>query len=382
LLMVAPFVSPPLYATPDDLWRAALTELQLQMTKATFNTWLIDSCVLAQVSTLTCLIISVRNRYAQEWLTHRLRSVIVRTLSSIAGYRVEVHFVYDIYAKEIIMNPLENRLQEYPSTSSGQALSQFDDEPAMAPSLKRGETFQAGIVPTDPIKLPANITPELLNNFLNQRDEPMTDQHNLINANRVKPELRDRIITYQRECYQVLAAAFLDPAAAVERLRQLYRQKGYSDRWIDSRLRSISVRNELTDEWKQHGVEEDAEFAVLTAVISKGTFGIMPAEHRNLKGLNRQNLRDHMTNEELVFTMLGELATTRIARRDDAQGFDENKEAAQEGGDLAGDARQKFEAQTGALVLSSRNFLEQPEAQDSLPFGNDASESDEIEEDA
>jgi hypothetical protein len=202
-----------------------------------------------------------------------------------------------------------------------------------------------------------------------------------INANRVKPALRDRIITYQRECYQVLAAAFLDPAAAVERLRHLYRQKGYSDRWIDSRLRSISIRNELTDEWKQRGVKEDAEFAVLTAVISKGTFGVTPAEHRNLKGLKRQNLRDHMTNEELVFTMLGELATTRIARRDDAQGFDKNEEAAQEGGDLAGDARRKFETQTGTPVLSSRNFLEQPEAQDSLPLGNDTSESDENGED-
>jgi hypothetical protein len=203
-----------------------------------------------------------------------------------------------------------------------------------------------------------------------------------INANRVKPELRDRVITYQRECYQVLAAAFLDPAAAVERLRQLYRQKGYSDRWIDSRLRSISVRNELTDEWRQRGVEENAEFGVLTAVISKGTFGVTPAEHKQLKGLKRQNLRDHMTNEELVFTMLGELATTRISRRDDAQGFEENKEAAQEGGDLAGDARRKFEAQTGAPVLSSRNFLERPEAQDSLPLGNEAAESDENGEDA
>jgi hypothetical protein len=203
-----------------------------------------------------------------------------------------------------------------------------------------------------------------------------------INANRVKSELRDRLITYQRECYQVLAAAFLDPAAAVERLRHLYRQKGYSDRWIDSRLRSISIRNELTDEWKQRGVKEDAEFAVLTAVISKGAFDVTPAEHKKLKGLNRQNLRDHMTNEELVFTMLGELATTRIARRDDAQGFAENEEAAQEGGELAGDSRRKFEEQTGAPVLSSRNFLDQPEAQDSLPLGGDADEPDESGKDA
>ncbi len=110
-----------------------------------------------------------------------------------------------------------------------------------------------------------------------------------INANRVKSELRDRLITYQRECYQVLAAAFLDPAAAVERLRHLYRQKGYSDRWIDSRLRSISVRNELTDEWKQRGVKEDAEFAVLTTVISKGAFGITPSEHKKFKGLKGEN---------------------------------------------------------------------------------------------
>ncbi|MBP8000044.1 MAG: phage antirepressor N-terminal domain-containing protein [Chloroflexi bacterium] len=202
-----------------------------------------------------------------------------------------------------------------------------------------------------------------------------------INANRVKPELRERLITYQRECYQVLAAAFLDPAAAVERLRELYRNKGYSDRWIDSRLRTISIRNELTEEWRQRGVEKDAEFAVLTAVISKGAFGVTPSEHKQLKGLKRQNLRDHMTNEELVFTMLGELATTRIARRDDAQGFAENQDAAQEGGELAGDARQKFETQTGAPVLSNRNFLEQPEAQDGLPLGKSADKLDSGEED-
>lgn len=202
-----------------------------------------------------------------------------------------------------------------------------------------------------------------------------------INANRVKPELRDRLITYQRECYQVLAAAFLDPAAAAERLRELYRQKGYSDRWIDSRLRTIAIRNELTEEWRQRGVEKDAEFAVLTAVISKGTFGVTPSEHKQIKGLKQQNLRDHMTNEELVFTMLGELATTRIARRDDAQGFVENQEAALEGGELAGDARQKFETQTGAPVLSSRNFLEQPEAQGGLPLGKSADKLDSDEED-
>lgn len=202
-----------------------------------------------------------------------------------------------------------------------------------------------------------------------------------INANRVKPELRERLITYQRECYQVLAAAFLDPAAAVERLRQLYRNKGYSDRWIDSRLRTIAIRNELTEEWRQRGVEKDAEFAVLTAVISKGTFGVTPSEHKQIKGLKQQNLRDHMTNEELVFTMLGELATTRIARRDDAQGFVENQEAALEGGELAGDARQKFETQTGAPVLSSRNFLEQPEAQGGLPLGKSADKLDSDEED-
>ena len=197
-----------------------------------------------------------------------------------------------------------------------------------------------------------------------------------INANRIKPELRDQLIIYQRECYQVLAAAFLDPAAAVERLRELYRQKGYADRWIDSRLRSISVRNELTEEWKQRGVEKDLEFAVLTAVISEGTFGVAPSEHKKFKGLKSQNLRDHMTNEELVFAMLGELATTRIARRDDVQGFGENQEAAQEGGELAGDARQKFEEQTGMPVLSSQNFLDQPEAQGRLVLGNSDGESD------
>lgn len=201
-----------------------------------------------------------------------------------------------------------------------------------------------------------------------------------INANRVKPELRERLITYQRECYQVLSAAFLDPAAAVERLRALYRRKGYSDRWIDSRLRSISVRNELTEEWKHRGVEKDAEFAVLTAVISRGTFGVSPREHKELKGLKQQNLRDHMTNEELVFTMLGELATTRIARRDDAQGFEQNEKAAEEGGELAGDARRDFELQTGSPVLSNRNFLKQPEAQEILPLDEAGEQPDEDDE--
>ena len=199
-----------------------------------------------------------------------------------------------------------------------------------------------------------------------------------INANRVKPELRDRLITYQRECYQVLAAAFLDPAAAAERLRELYRQKGYSDCWIDSRLRTISNRNELTEEWRQRGVEKDAEFAVLTAVISKGTFGVTPSEHKQLKGLKQQNLRDHMANEELVFTMLGELATTRIARRDDAQGLDANQDAAQEGGELTGDARRKFEVLTGAPVLSRRNFLEQAEAQGSLQLSSHSDKLDSV----
>lgn len=161
-----------------------------------------------------------------------------------------------------------------------------------------------------------------------------------------------------------------DPELAAQRARELYRKKGYSDEWIEARLQSVAIRNELTDEWQQRGVKEGIEYAILTNEISKGTFDITTGEHKELKTLKRQNLRDHMTNTELVFTMLGELATTDATQRDDAEGFEENKDAAKKGGSAAGDARRAFERSTGRPVLSNRNYLEQPESEQ-LPAGDE-----------
>ncbi len=164
-----------------------------------------------------------------------------------------------------------------------------------------------------------------------------------------------------------------EPALAAQRARELYKAKGYSDEWIDSRLQSIDIRNDLTNEWAQREVKEGLEYAILTAEISKGTFGIKPGEHKQLKGLKRQNLRDHMTKAELVFTMLGELSTTEIAIKEDAQGFDENKVSARKGGKIAGDARRALESQTGKPVVSEMNYLATPEAeQQELPPEHDA----------
>jgi hypothetical protein len=112
-----------------------------------------------------------------------------------------------------------------------------------------------------------------------------------------------------------------NPELAQQRMRELYQRKGYPDDWIEKRVRGIAVRDELTNEWQKRGVQEQRDFAILTGEISKATFGLTPAEYKNLKGLKRENLRDHMTDLELIFTMLGEAATTEIARNTDAQGF-------------------------------------------------------------
>ncbi len=121
--------------------------------------------------------------------------------------------------------------------------------------------------------------------------------------------------------------------------------------------RSIAVRDELTVEWKNRGVQEHNEFAILTAEISKATFGVTPAQYKNLKGLKRENLRDHMTGLELIFTMLGEAASTEITRNKDAQGFVQNKTAAREGGTIAGNARRQLEAKSGRKVITRENYL-------------------------
>ena len=152
-----------------------------------------------------------------------------------------------------------------------------------------------------------------------------------------------------------------DPELGTKRTRALYKAKGYSDAWIEKRVRGIAIREELADEWKKRGVKEDAEYAILTAEISKATFGLTPSEYKKLKGLKRENLRDHMNDLEQIFSMLGEAATTEITRNEDAQGFLENQDAAQEGGDVAGKARRDLESRTGKRVVSRQNYLQQPE---------------------
>lgn len=152
-----------------------------------------------------------------------------------------------------------------------------------------------------------------------------------------------------------------DPELATARTRELYRAKGYSEAWIEKRMRGIAVRAELTEEWKQRGVGEAPEYAILTAEISKAAFGMTPSEYKEFKGLERENLRDHMTDLELIFSMLGEAATTEIARTRDAQGFAENRTAARKGGTIAGDAREKLEVETGGHVSSRENYLLEPE---------------------
>lgn len=153
-----------------------------------------------------------------------------------------------------------------------------------------------------------------------------------------------------------------NPEIAMKRMRDIYKAKGYSDDWIEKRVRGIAIRDELTNEWDKRGVKREREFAILTAEISKATFGLTPTEYKDLKGLKRENLRDHMNDLELIFSMLGERATTEIARAKDAQGFGENKEAANKGGTIAGDAKKKLEIETGRSVSTPENFLEQPES--------------------
>lgn len=152
-----------------------------------------------------------------------------------------------------------------------------------------------------------------------------------------------------------------DPEIGTKRTKVLYRAKGYSDHWIERRMRGIAIRAELTDEWKKRSIKIDSEYSILTAEISKATFGLTPSEYMEIKGLKRENLRDHMSDLELIFNMLGEAATTEITRNRNAQGFIENKDTAQRGGKIAGDARKKLEKESGRKVVTSENYLDQPE---------------------
>jgi hypothetical protein len=148
-----------------------------------------------------------------------------------------------------------------------------------------------------------------------------------------------------------------DPELATKRSRALYQAKGYSDDWIEKRMRSIAIRDELTSEWDKRGVKEQREYAILTAEISEATFGLTPSQYAEFKRLKRENLRDHMTDLELIFSMLGEAATTEIARNRDAQGFPQNRQAAHAGGTVAGNARRELENRSGRKVVSAENYL-------------------------
>jgi hypothetical protein len=148
-----------------------------------------------------------------------------------------------------------------------------------------------------------------------------------------------------------------DPELGTKRTRALYKAKGYSDGWIEKRMRGIAIREELTDEWQKRGAKEERDYSILTAEISRATFGMTPSEYQDFKGLDRQNLRDHMNDLELIFNMLGERATTEITRTEDSQGMPKLKSDAQEGGQIAGDAKRKLEKRLGRPVTSNKNYL-------------------------
>ncbi|OGS95756.1 MAG: phage antirepressor protein [Gallionellales bacterium RBG_16_56_9] len=155
-----------------------------------------------------------------------------------------------------------------------------------------------------------------------------------------------------------------NPELAAARMRELYKAKGYSDEWIEKRVRGIAIRDELTNEWKKRGVKEQREYSILTAEISRATFGMTPAEYKAYKSLDKpaDNLRDHMNDLELIFTMLGEASTTEIARNKDAQGYTENRDAASKGGAVAGRARRDLEKKSGKRIASKENYKQLLEA--------------------
>ena len=164
-----------------------------------------------------------------------------------------------------------------------------------------------------------------------------------------------------------------NPELAQERMKELYEKKGYPKDWIDKRLRGIAIRQNLTDEWKERGITKEKDYAILTAEISKATFGMTPSEYKEHKGLTKknQNLRDHMTDLELIFTMLGERVTTEISQQEKPEDFEGNKDVARRGGNVAGVARKETEKELGHSVISSENFLNLDEKSNgTLPENN------------
>ncbi|MBN1914271.1 MAG: Bro-N domain-containing protein [Parachlamydiales bacterium] len=149
-----------------------------------------------------------------------------------------------------------------------------------------------------------------------------------------------------------------DPELATKRTRAIYKAKGYSETWIEKRVRGIAIREELTDEWDKRGIKQQRDYAILMAEISKATFGLTPSEYKKHKNLKNENLRDHMTDLELIFSMLGEAATKEIAINKNAQGFIENKNTAKRGGTIAGEARRKLEQASRKSVISKENYLD------------------------
>ena len=160
-----------------------------------------------------------------------------------------------------------------------------------------------------------------------------------------------------------------NPELATQRTRELYKLKGYPDDWIEKRMRSIAIREELTEEWKNRGVKEQKEYSILTAEISKATFGLTPSQYKKVKGLKSQNLRDHMNDLELIFSMLGEASTTAIVKTQNPKGFIQNQKAAKQGGAVAGKARRDLETKTGQKVVSSENYLPEPKKNKQITKG-------------
>jgi hypothetical protein len=152
-----------------------------------------------------------------------------------------------------------------------------------------------------------------------------------------------------------------NPELATKRTRMLYKLKGYSDDWIEKRMRGIAIREELTDEWQERGARAEKDYEILTAEISKATFGVTPTEYKAIKGLKRENLRDHMDDFELIFTMLGERSTTEIHRQEDSCGVPKLKSDARAGGRIAGNARKALEKRLKRPIVSGRNYLRQEE---------------------
>jgi len=148
-----------------------------------------------------------------------------------------------------------------------------------------------------------------------------------------------------------------NPELATKRTRTLYKLKGYSDDWIEKRMRGIAIREELTDEWQKRGAKEQKDYEILTAEISKATFGITPSEYKKVKRLKRENLRDHMDDFELIFTMLGERSTTEIHKTENSKGVSKLKQDAKRGGNIAGIAKEQLEKEIGRPVVSDKNYL-------------------------